>query len=371
MFFDEITKMGHEQVNFFSNPDVGLKSIVAIHDTTLGPALGGCRFLNYKSDEEALNDVLRLSQGMTYKAAVAGLNLGGGKAVIIGDPKELKSEGLFRAFGRFLQTLNGRYITAEDVGTDVTDMEYVYMETPHVVGVAETSGGSGDPSPFTAMGVIQGMKACLKEKRNSESFEGITVAVQGLGHVGYHLLRNLINENCKIIATDISSGIISKVKDEFSQVEIVKNEEIYDVKCDIFSPNALGAVINDDTIPRLKCTIVAGAANNVLKHPEDGLHLEKRGILYAPDYAINAGGLMNVSIELEGYNQKRAVRMIRNIYYNLSRIFRIAKEDNIPTYLAADRLAEQRLTILRKIKAAYIGGTQSPRSIDRRRKHSI
>jgi leucine dehydrogenase len=350
--FDTCQEFGHEQVVFCHNKDVGLRAIIAIHNTTLGPALGGTRMWPYETEEEALRDVLRLSRGMTYKAAVAGLNLGGGKAVIIGDPRQDKSEALFRSFGRFIDTLNGRYITAEDVGIDVNDMEFIFQETENVVGVHQAHGGSGDPSPYTAYGSIQGIKAALQKVYGEEELGAHSYAVQGVGHVGLHLVKQLREEGAKVFVCDIMQDSVDAAV--ALGAEAVSNEEIYDVDAEVFAPSALGAVINEETIPRLQCKIVAGPANNQLANDEAGNELEKRGILYAPDYAVNAGGLMNVSIEFEGWNHERALRMTRTIYYNVSQIFKIAERDGIPTWQAADRMAEERIATLGKLKLPYM-----------------
>jgi len=351
--FDTIHASRHEQVMFCNNNDVGLKAIIAIHNTTLGPALGGLRMWPYGSEKEALDDVLRLSRGMTYKAAVSGLNLGGGKAVIIGDPRKDKSEALFRAFGKFIDTLNGRYITAEDVGIDVNDMEFIFQETNNVVGVHQVHGGSGDPSPFTAFGTVQGIRAALRHKFGNEDVGKYSFAVQGAGHVGHHLVKLLREAGAKVFVTDIDEEAVAEAVG--MGAEAVALDEIYDVEADVFSPCALGAVVNEQTIPRFKFKIVAGAANNQLATDECGDELTRRGILYAPDYAVNAGGLMNVSIEFEGYNKERAYRMTRTIYYNLMRIFEIAQRDNISTWEASDRMAEERMEILGKIKMPFMG----------------
>jgi len=362
--FDTCQEFGHEQVVFCNNNDVGLRAIIAIHNTTLGPALGGTRMWPYETEEEALRDVLRLSRGMTFKAAVAGLNLGGGKAVIIGDPRQDKSEGLFRAFGRFIDTLNGRYITAEDVGIDVNDMEFIFQETENVVGVHQAHGGSGDPSPYTAYGSIQGIKAALQKVFGNEDLSKRSFAVQGTGHVGLHLVKQLRNEGAKVFACDIMEDSLAEAVE--LGAEAVGTEEIYDLDVDVFAPSALGAVINDNTLPRLKCKIVAGPANNQLANDEAGNELERLGILYAPDYAVNAGGLMNVSIEFEGWNHERALRMTRTIYYNVSRIFKIAERDGIPTWQAADRMAEERIATLGKLKLPHMG---KPHRFPGRNKH--
>ncbi|MBL8242878.1 MAG: Glu/Leu/Phe/Val dehydrogenase [Rhodanobacteraceae bacterium] len=357
MVFETVGLLGHEQVVFCQNKDVGLKAIIAVHNTTLGPALGGLRMWPYKTEQEALNDVLRLSRGMTYKAAVAGLNLGGGKGVIIGDPSRDKSEGLFRAFGRFVNSLGGRYITAEDVGIDVNDMEYVFQETDYVSGVHQVHGGSGDPSPFTAAGSLQGIMASLNVRFGTEEVGKFSYAVQGVGHVGYELAKLLRAEKAKVFVTDINRAAVQRCVDELG-CEAVALDEIYDVDADVYSPCALGGTVNEKTMPRFKFKIVCGAANNQLATDDCGDELERRGILYAPDYAVNAGGLMNVSIELDGYNRERAMRMLRSIYYNVGTIFKIAKRDGITTWKAADRMAEERINTVGKVKLPYMGSTR-------------
>ena len=342
--FHELEEMGHERVLICSNPEVGLKAIIAVHSTVLGPGLGGVRMWPYASFDEALRDVLRLSRGMTYKAAAAGLNLGGGKAVIIADPKKDKSEALFRCFGQYVQSLGGLYITAEDVGIDVQDCEVVLTETRWVTGVSEAHGGSGDPSPVTAYGVLQGMKAAAKRKWNG-SLEGRSVAIQGLGSVGMWLASYLREEKAgKIFGCDIDGDATAEAAAEHG-VEIVSPDDIYDVDCDIFAPCALGAILNDDTVPRLKCSVVAGAANNQLDNEErHAKELAGKGILYAPDFVINAGGLINVYNELAGsYNRDRALLMTRTIYLKLMRVFELAEQDGITTAVAADRVAEERI----------------------------
>ncbi len=349
MIFEHLDTYGHEQVVFCHNKDAGLKAIIAIHNTVLGPALGGTRMWPYKSEQEALNDVLRLSRGMTYKNAVAGLNLGGGKAVIIGDPATDKSEALFRSFGQFVESLGGRYITAEDVGIDVNDMEFVYRETQFVTGVHQVHGGSGDPSPFTAYGTMQGLLATLQRRFGNEEVGNYSYAVQGLGHVGSEFVKLLSERGAKVFVTDINKDRVDRVVSEYG-AEAVGLDEIYDVDADVYSPCALGGTLNDDTLPRLKAKVICGAANNQLATNAIGDELEKRGILYAPDYAVNAGGVMNVSLEIDGYNRERAMRMMRTIYHNLTRIFEISERDSIPTYKAADRLAEERIEVIGKLK---------------------
>lgn len=348
----QMEEFDHEQVVFFQDKQSGLKAIVAIHNTTLGPALGGTRMWPYASEEEALRDALRLSRGMTYKAAAAGLNLGGGKAVIIGDPKTMKSQSLFRVYGRFLNTLNGRYITAEDVGIDVNDIEYMYMETDYVVGIESSHGGSGDPSPFTAMGVYQGILACLNKKFGNESLKGIRVNVQGTGAVGRHLVEILVQEGADVTIADIDKEKVEKLAAQFG-VKVADPKEVVTMPCDIFAPCALGAIINTQTIDRLQCAIIAGSANNQLEKDEQAEVLRKKGILYAPDYVINAGGLINVYHELEGYSRERAERMTRGIYYNLMRVFEISERKQVSTRNAADYLVERRLSKIGRANNIY------------------
>ncbi len=358
MLFETLDTFGHEQVVFCHNKDAGLKAIIAIHNTVLGPALGGTRMWPYESEEDALKDVLRLSRGMTYKNAVAGLNIGGGKAVIIGDPAKDKSEALFRAFGQFVDSLGGRYITAEDVGIDVNDMEYVYRETQFVTGVHQIHGGSGDPSPFTAYGALQGLMATLQKKFGDEDVGKYSYAVQGLGHVGMEYVKLLKERGAKIFVTDIHKDRVDKAVADFG-AEAVAPDAIYDVDADVYSPCALGGTVNEQTLPRFKFKVICGAANNQLSTDEAGDEVVKRGILYAPDYAVNAGGVMNVALELDGYNRERAMRMMRTIYHNLSRIYEIADRDGIPTYRAADRLAEERISAIGKLKLPM--GRSQPR----------
>lgn len=340
----------HEQVLFTYQPASGYRGIIAIHDTTLGPALGGCRFWNYESEEEALIDVLRLSRAMTYKAAVAGLNLGGGKSVIIGDNSTPRREMIFRAHGRAVESLKGRYITAEDVGTSVEDMDYVHMETEHVVGIA---GRSGDPSPVTAYGTYRGIKACAQQRYGDDSLKGKVIAVQGLGHVGYYLCENLAAEGARLIVTDIDQEKVTRAVEDFG-TEAVSPESIYDVEAQVFAPCALGAVINSETIPRLKVDIVAGSANNQLATEEDDRALQERGILYAPDYVINAGGLINVYSELVGWSTNRSKRKAGEIYQTLLQIFELATEEKVTTAEAADRIAQRRIEVVGKLHRSCI-----------------
>lgn len=355
--FEVIGKHGeHEQVVFCHDPSVGLKAIIAVHNTSLGPALGGTRMWNYRSEDEALIDVLRLSRGMTYKAAAAGLNLGGGKAVIIGDSKTQKSEGLFRAFGQFVNSLNGRYITAEDVGTSVRDMEYVFMETPWVTGIPREIGGSGDPSPYTAHGVLMGIKASTQFKLGTDNLKGMRVAVQGLGNVGSHLVKYLVDEGAKVVVSDIDPDKVKKCVD-LHKVESASPDQILFTECDVLAPCALGAIVNDQTIGKLKCKVVAGGANNQLAEPKHGDQLNELGILYAPDYVINAGGLMNVFVELEGYSSDRSLDKTRKVYDNCMKVFEIAKRDQVGTHTAADRMAEERIQTVGRLKQRHPGNS--------------
>ncbi|MBY0518777.1 MAG: leucine dehydrogenase [Bacteriovoracaceae bacterium] len=353
--FEKMYSMGHEEVVFFQDKSCGLKAIIAIHDTTLGPALGGTRMWNYASEEEALIDVLRLSRGMTYKASVSGLNLGGGKAVIIGDPKKDKSEALFRAFGRLVESLNGRYITAEDVNIGVDDIDHIFTETNYVTGVALDHGGSGNPAPYTALGVFRGIEASCQKVFGTRSLKGRSVAIQGVGSVGFELAKLLHDADASVVFTDISEKGIERMKQELPLAKFVSGQEIFSANVDIYSPCALGASINDETISMLKCKIVAGAANNQLKEDRHGQMLKERGILYAPDYLINAGGLMNVSIEFEGWTDMKSKRMIDTIFETTLKVFKISDEQNIPVNKAADVLAENRLASIRQIKSNYLG----------------
>ncbi len=337
--FKAIGEHDHEQLVFCYEPSCGYKGIIAIHDTTLGPALGGTRFWNYATDAEAIVDALRLARGMTYKNAVAGLNLGGGKAVIIGDNRTVNREMIFRAHGRFVDSLGGRYVTAEDVGTSTADMDYVHMETDYVAGLANKS---GDPSPVTARGVFRAIQASAKHRWGSESLEGKTISVQGVGNVGFYLCRELKAAGAKTIVTDIDAQRVKRAVDEVG-AKAVPLDDIYGVEADIFAPCALGAIINDRTIPKLKVEIVAGAANNQLLETRHGDELEAKGILYAPDYVANAGGVINVYSELAGWTSERALRKADEIFHTTLSVFDIAKEQRIPTYVAADRLAERRL----------------------------
>jgi leucine dehydrogenase len=356
--FKYMEKYDYEQLVICQDKESGLKAIIAIHDTTLGPALGGCRMWTYGSEEEAIEDALRLARGMTYKNAAAGLNLGGGKTVIIGDPFKDKNEEMFRALGRFIQGLNGRYITAEDVGTTVTDMDLIHEETNYVTGISPTFGSSGNPSPVTAYGVYLGIKASAKEAFGSEDLKGKKVAVQGLGNVAYTLCDYLYKDGAQLIVTDINEAAIKRVVEAF-QAQVVAPNEIYGVEADIFAPCALGAIINDATISQLKVKVIAGSANNQLAESAHGQILHEKGIVYAPDYVINAGGVINVADELYGYNRDRAFKRVETIYDSLTKIYAISKTENIPTYLAANRLAESRIERVGKMRSTFLQNEKS------------
>ena len=344
MVFKHIDRYGgHEQVVFFHEPSLNLKGIIAIHNTTLGPALGGCRMWPYSSEEEALVDVLKLSRGMTYKAAVSGLEQGGGKSVIIYDPKK-KTPELFKVFGRFIHSLNGKYITAEDVGTGVEDMKHIRASTPFVVGLSKELGGSGDPSPFTAQSTLVGIKAAVAHKLKKESLKDLTVAIQGMGHVGIYLGDYLLKEGCKLVICDIFPQKALDFQKKHPEVKVVPSEKIYDEKCDIFSPCALGGVINGETLDRLNCSIIAGAANNQLDNLQRENDIRSKNILYAPDFVINAGGLINVFVESKGsYSTEEVKRRIKNIYSVLTDIFdRSEGEGKDPTDVAIE-IANKRI----------------------------
>ncbi|MBI2851877.1 MAG: Glu/Leu/Phe/Val dehydrogenase [Chloroflexi bacterium] len=343
----------YEQLVFCSDPQAGLRAIISIHDTTLGPALGGVRMWPYRTEEEAILDVLRLGQAMTYKSAVAGLNLGGGKTVVIGDPNKDKSDALFRSLGRFVESLNGRYIICEDVGTTVPDMQNIRAETAHVTGLPLSWGGSGDSSAMTAFGVYQGMKACLKEAFGSESVHGRTVVIQGVGKVGSHLASLLRDDGANLIVTDVSLQALERARQEFGATAVDAGA-IYDVQCDVFSPNALGAVLNRQTIPRLKCRVIAGGANNQLEEDPDAELLQARGILYAPDYIINAGGVVNLAMELTRYDAEQARAQTAEIYHTMERIITRAKVEGLTTAKVADMLALERINAARRVRKIYL-----------------
>ena len=346
--FDRLEDRGHEQVTFWSEPAVGYRGIIAIHDTSLGPAMGGTRFWSYATDDKALSDALLLARAMTYKAAVAGLEVGGGKSVILGDNRVTDREPIFRAHGRAVESLGGRYIAAEDVGTSVDDMEFVRQETQFVTGL---HGRSGDPSPLTALGTLQAIRAAATEVYGDGSLNGTHVAVQGLGNVGFHLCELLADEGSRLTVTDIDQERVARVVDLFS-ADSVAPEDIYSVDADIFAPCALGAVINDDTVPRLKVDVVAGAANNQLAEPGHEHELQSRGILYAPDYVGNAGGLINIYGELRGWALDRSREKVEEIFGTLCKIFALAREDHTTPAAAADRIAEERIDAARARRAS-------------------
>ncbi len=343
----QMSQYNHEQLLFCNDNATGLKAIIAVHNTILGPSLGGTRMWNYATEMEALNDVLRLSRGMTYKNSISGLNLGGGKAVIIGDARTQKSEALMRRFGKFVNSLAGKYITAEDVGISPIDMTYVSMETDHVVGLP---GKSGDPSPVTAHGVYVGMKASAKVQFGSDSLSGKKIAVQGVGHVGEYLVASLAKEGAEIYITDIHEPTLKRIAEKYG-AKVVGLDEIYDIDMDIYAPCALGATVNDDTLSRLKCSIIAGAANNQLQNEEiHGRMVMEKGIIYAPDYTLNAGGVINCFAEVEGLSAKWAMDKAIDIYSTIENIVRRSQNENIPTYQIANKMAEERIEAISKVK---------------------
>jgi leucine dehydrogenase len=345
----------HEEVVFCNDPESGLKAIIAIHDTTLGPALGGCRMWPYASEAEALEDVLRLARGMTYKAAMAELDFGGGKSVVIGDPRRDKTAALLTSLGRFVDSLGGRYIVAEDVGTSVPDMEIVRQVTEHVAGTAR--GGSGDPSPATAWGVYQGIRAALEQRFGRADLEGVAVAVQGLGHVGGYLCEHLAEAGARLIVSDIDGEAVRRAEERYGAAA-VGTDEIYDAEAEVFAPCALGAILDDGTIPRLKVAIVAGAANNQLAETRHGAALAKRGILYAPDYVINAGGIINISHEAPRYDREAAFDHVAGIHDTLAELFARAEAERLPTSVMADCLAAERIENHRHEDRKVSGGHQ-------------
>ena len=347
----QMAEMDHEQVLFCNDPDTGLRAIIAVHNTTLGPSLGGTRMWAYKNEAEALRDVLRLSRGMTFKSAISGLNLGGGKAVIIGDPHKDKSEAMMRRFGQFVESLNGKYITAEDVGITTADIEQVAEETEHVSGMPESRGGSGDPSPVTAYGVYMGMKASAKFAFGSDSLSGKRIMVQGAGHVGYNLIKLVSAEGAKVMVSDIYDARLKEVSNDF-KVEVISPDDVYDQEMDIYAPCALGATINDDTLERLKCQIISGAANNQLE--DEARHADmimKKGLVFAPDFLINAGGLINVYSEVMGSNRDAAFEKTKGIYDVTLAILEESRRLNKPTNVVALKMAQDRIDAIRTINA--------------------
>jgi leucine dehydrogenase len=343
MLFEKLEDYGCEEVAFFYDKEAGLKSIIAIHDTTLGPAWGGTRLWNYRDEEEALIDVLRLAKGMTRKSSISGLDAGGGKAVIIAKPEQ-KTEALLRAHGRYVETFKGGFITGEDVGIGIEDARIMHKETEYVVGISKEF---GDPSPFTAHGVVCGIQACARDVYGSSNLSGLRVAIQGVGHVGYNLAKELHKEGSELIVADTREELTKRVFQECG-AKVVSVEEIYSVDCDIFAPCALGAIINDETIPKLKCKIVAGSANNQLEENRHGRILHEKGIRYAPDYVINAGGLIAIYIESKHGTVEEAMEKLEEIGEKIDTIIAVSKEHNEPTYEIANRLADERVEAKRK-----------------------
>jgi len=352
--FETLQQMGHEQVVFCSDPQTGLKAIIAVHNTVLGPALGGTRLWNYATEAEALTDVLRLSRGMSFKNAIAGLNLGGGKAVIIGNPRQMPSEAALRIFGKYIKNLNGKYITAEDVGMSTLAMEYIALETKHVAGMPHSRGGSGDPSPFTALGTYVGIKAAVKKVFGNDSLEGKKIGVQGAGNVGGHLIGHLAKEGAKIYVTDIFEDRLKNLASKYT-IEIVGSEQIYDLDMDVYSPCALGATVNDETLNRLKSPIIAGAANNQLADEQKhGNECIKRGITYVPDFLINAGGVINIATEVAGtYNPAWATSKVEALYYQVEQVIHEAADKQRNAQEIAMEIATRRIAEIGRMKAIY------------------
>jgi len=356
--FEYMEEYGYEQLCLFHDKSTGLKALTCVHNSVLGPGLGGTRVWNYATEDEAMLDVLRLARGMTYKNSIAGLPLGGGKSVVIGDARELakdsvRFESFWRAFGRFVEGLGGRYITAADVGTNETVMTHIKKETDNVVGLP---GGCGSPSPYTARGVFNSLKACCKHVYGSDNVEGKTIAVQGVGAVGYFLCEHLHKAGAKLIVTDVYQPNVDKAVADFG-AKAVAPEDIYGVECDIYSPNALGATINDETIPQLKCKIVCGGANNQLKDPAvHGKKLQEKGIVYAPDYVANGGGVINVSFEVRpgGWSHDKAIVEVDAIYGRMVEILEMSDKTGQLSYLCADKMAEARIQAVAKIKGIYL-----------------
>ncbi|CAA0203068.1 Glu/Leu/Phe/Val family dehydrogenase [Tenacibaculum maritimum] len=346
--FGQLSFDGHEQIVFCNDEDTGLKAIIGIHNTVLGPALGGTRMWQYNNEWEALNDVLRLSRGMTFKAAITGLNLGGGKAVIIGDAKTQKNDALMRKFGEYVNSLSGKYITAEDVGMETRDMDIIREVTPHVTGISESKGGAGNPSPVTAYGVYMGMKAASKYQFGADNLEGKKVLVQGVGHVGETLVKHITDEGGQVFLNDINEARLAELSKKYN-ANVILGNDIYGLDVDIYAPCALGATINDSTINQLKAKVIAGAANNQLADEiKHGKMLKDKGIAYAPDFLINAGGIINVYAELEGYNRDEINRKTENIYNTTLDIFNLSAKEDITTHNAALNIAQSRINTRKK-----------------------
>lgn len=353
--FNYMSKYAYEKVLLFQNEDVGLRAVLAIHSTVLGPAAGGCRMWTYASDLDAMEDAMRLARGMTYKYAAAGVNLGGGKVVIIGDPKKQKSEMLFRALGRFINNLRGEYLTGEDVGTTLQDMDYIRMETPYVITLSKESGGAGPIGGATAFGVLQAMKACAEETWGvGANLQGRKIIVQGLGAVGYPMVEYLVKEGAEVVVADIDEGRVAQTQNDFG-VQAIDVREVFSANADIYCPCALGGIVNDETLDQFRVKIICGSANNQLRAEKHGDELQQRGILYAPDYIANAGGTVFDTDRLwGGVNAERGMNKVSKIYERMKQVIEISKAQNIPTYLAADRIAQERIAQARAIKR--IGG---------------
>ena len=350
--FDRDT--GHEQVVYCTDESAGLHAIVAIYSTALGPALGGTRFYPYANEDDALTDVLNLSKAMAYKAACAGLDLGGGKAVIIGDPHKDKTEALLRSYGRFVQAIGGRYYTACDVGTYVEDMDVVARECQYVTGRSPAHGGAGDSSILTAYGVFQGMRAAAEHLWGTPSLRGRQVGVEGVGKVGHHLVEHLIEDGAAIVVSDVDEEAVARIRERHPQVDAVAPDELPGAPVDVYSPCALGGALNDETVPQLQARIVCGAANNQLAHAGIERQLEERGVLFAPDYVVNAGGLIQVADEIDGYSEPRARAKAERIFDTTKRMFELAAEAQVPPAVAADRMAEQRMAEVGRLRGLYL-----------------
>ncbi|GAB1643716.1 Glu/Leu/Phe/Val family dehydrogenase [Krasilnikovia sp. MM14-A1259] len=347
---------GHEQVVFCQDRHTGLRAIISIYSTALGPALGGTRFYPYATEEEAVTDALRLSRGMAYKNALAGLDLGGGKAVIWGDPGELKSEALLRAYGRFVDSLRGRYYTACDVGTYVADMDVIARETRYVTGRSVEHGGAGDSSILTAWGVFQGMRAAAEHLWGSPTLAGRRVGVAGLGKVGRYLVAHLIDDGASVVATDVNETALKWARTTYPQIDLVADTDaLISGDIDVYAPCALGGALDDDTVPRLRAKVVTGAANNQLAHPGIEKLLAERGVLYTPDYVVNAGGVIQVADEIEGFNFERAKLRATKIFDTTRQILRLADDEGVPPAVAADRLAERRMAEVGRLRTIYLG----------------
>jgi leucine dehydrogenase len=349
-FVEFMQANGHQELAVWTDPAVGLKAFIAIHDTTLGPALGGTRIWPHSTDDDAIMDVLRLAKAMSYKSAAAGLPMGGGKGLIVADPHTDKTEAMFRSYGRFVDSLNGRYVTTEDVGASAREMEWISYETKHVVGLPESMGGSGNPSVVTGYGIFQAMRACAISQWGSDSLKGKTVAMQGFGNVATALVEHLLEAGVKIVATDIYEPARARAA-EMKGVDVVESDAIYDVAADIFAPCALGGVLNEDTIPRIQASIVCGAANNQLRDDADAGRMQERGILWAPDYIANAGGVINVFFEFgRTYNHGAAMAKASEIFDTTTRVIETSREQGITTHAAADAFAEQRIAAVRSAR---------------------